>query len=135
MCIFYLEKRLIVSAKFSMIHSKSTSLNKASSSIIQPTIVTKQYLYVQLHNFQKLINLDGSKNLLVEPECTQETNGTGDQINSERDQSHVSKVKSIGCRTVHLKLLKVMEGVPKDVKSRGSSCNKRAPPPMIILSA
>lgn len=113
MCIFYLEKK---ADRFGLVLNDSFKIyiiDKASIIINRPTIITKQYLYMQLRNFQNLINLDGSKNLLVEPECTQETNGTGDQINSERDQPHVSKVKSIGCRTVHLKLLKVMEGVPK----------------------
>jgi len=84
--------------------------------------------------YSSLINLNATKNLLVEPQRTQQSHSTRDQVQPKANQCHVPKVQNIRRHTVALQLLKVMERIPIHIQGSGSSRAETSPPPTVILT-
>merc|ERR1711906_64994 len=81
-----------------------------------------------------LVNLDRSVNCLIEPEARSQSHESRHQKQSQRRQSHVSKVEHVRGKRVRLQLLKVHKRVEEDVYPRGPSRAERTPPPVVVLS-
>merc|ERR1712232_910001 len=96
---------------------------------------TPREVNMLLSRKQSLVNLDGSKDGLIENEARHDTHKSSHQEQSKRRQAHVSKVKHVRSQRIGLQLLKVHEGVEEDVNPRGPPSAERAPPPVVVLPA
>ena len=87
-------------------------------------------------SFLNIINLDGSKDGLIEPKGTGNADVTRHEEQSQRGEAHVAKVQHVrSSGFTGLELLEVDEGVEEDVQGGGSGSAEGAPPPVVVLAA